>query len=140
MFLMPKGSKKIVKKAQNDLTRTHRSKYRGLGRANDEAKKQNEEHPGQPPPQAARGGGGTAVLPPLPPIRVFLMPVFSFQRFCATKACSFSAMAIQFHYSSTIFYLPFIELLREGWREQKKICERDGGLSEDRKIQAKLPN
>ena len=68
MFLRPRGSKKIAKKVQNDQTWTHRGKYHGLGRANDEATKRNEEHPRQPPPWAshvlttARGGSGTTMM------------------------------------------------------------------------------
>jgi len=43
-----------LKAAQNNPTRTHRSKYRGQGRPNNEATKWNKECTGQPPPRVAR--------------------------------------------------------------------------------------
>jgi len=108
-FLKPKRSKKIPNVVQNDPTRTHRSKYHGLGRANDEVTKRNEEKPGQPPPRvvmvvtttvvATRGG------PPHPGRSVFLrdVPIFRcfglwFLRF---KACVFSHKETLQPFSST---------------------------------------
>ena len=81
-----------------------------------------------------------AVLPSLPPIRIFLLVVVRLPKVLGNKSYLFLTVEAIPPHSSIVIYLYFIKQLREGWRDKNKICERDSGSSEHRKIQAKPPN
>ena len=78
------------------------------------------------------------VVPPLPPIRIFLLWLFSSRRFCAIKTCSFSAMDIiippPFYHSSSIILLVFSLDQRERGRGEDCKDSMPGLRSKDSSV------
>ena len=161
MKLRAQKIKEGCKRSQQAQVGGSKAKARGTKRAQNAAfgKRQNgraRHHHGLLVMVSTDHGGGMhgrtvwthdRASPACPGFFAFLSCLFvvllNFSVFCPLKIMYLDILerhSTQFQFTHHSPYSLELDQVREGWREKKKFCERDGELSEHRKIQGKPPN